>query len=436
MNLGEENEFQEFKESLSQLDKGLKSISAMLNKHGRGTVYFGVKDNGEVCGVVLGKNTLLDIRNRIADKIDPRIYAEIKDYKDENQRVYIKVSAYGSDAPYSFDGRYYYRNVSADEQATNAILRKMLSSSDSDVIRHQESPEQKLTFKTLFSSLSASGKHPNNTEEFYRNYSLLTDEAKFNMNAYLVADKNNVSIKVVTFNGLDKTVMSNRTEYGNKSLLSTVSEVLELFSSINTTSVDVTSIRREEISLFDFSSFKEAWINACLHNDWKNAIAPAIYLFDDRIEVVSYGGIPFTLTKEGFYNGTSVPVNKSLQTIFMACGYSEQTGHGVPTIVENYGRNAFSFEDGMLKVTIPLAFTRSDVLARESFNLLENKGNLTENQRRVYEILKEDGKRSLSEVVELTGLSLAGVKKICLKLQEYKLLERSGSKKTGEWIVK
>lgn len=36
MNLGEENEYQEFKESLSQLDKGLKSISAMLNKHGRG----------------------------------------------------------------------------------------------------------------------------------------------------------------------------------------------------------------------------------------------------------------------------------------------------------------------------------------------------------------------------------------------------------------
>lgn len=72
MNLGEENEYQEFKESLSQLDKGLKSISAMLNKHGRGTVYFGVADNGEVCGVVLGKNTLMDIRNRIADKIDPQ----------------------------------------------------------------------------------------------------------------------------------------------------------------------------------------------------------------------------------------------------------------------------------------------------------------------------------------------------------------------------
>lgn len=30
MNLGKEDEYQEFKEGLAQLDKGLKSISAML----------------------------------------------------------------------------------------------------------------------------------------------------------------------------------------------------------------------------------------------------------------------------------------------------------------------------------------------------------------------------------------------------------------------
>ena len=34
MNLGKEDEHQEFKESLSQLNKGLKSITAMLNRHG------------------------------------------------------------------------------------------------------------------------------------------------------------------------------------------------------------------------------------------------------------------------------------------------------------------------------------------------------------------------------------------------------------------
>ena len=91
MNLGIENEYQEFKEGLGQLDKGLKSIVAMLNKHGQGTVYYGVKDDGNVCGISIGKNTLMDIRNRITDKIEPRIYADILELMDETNRKYINM---------------------------------------------------------------------------------------------------------------------------------------------------------------------------------------------------------------------------------------------------------------------------------------------------------------------------------------------------------
>ena len=138
MNLGKEDEYQEFKESLGQLDKGLKSITAMLNRHGEATVYFGVDDDGNVCGLDIGKDTLMNIRNSITNKIEPRIYAEIKDDIDEDGKKYIKVSANGSDIPYSYDGRYYIRNVSADEQATNDVLRKMLSNSDADLIRQKE----------------------------------------------------------------------------------------------------------------------------------------------------------------------------------------------------------------------------------------------------------------------------------------------------------
>ena len=38
MNLGNESETQVFKEGLGQLDRGLKSLIAMLNRHGYGTV--------------------------------------------------------------------------------------------------------------------------------------------------------------------------------------------------------------------------------------------------------------------------------------------------------------------------------------------------------------------------------------------------------------
>lgn len=433
MNIGKRKEYQEFKEGLAQLDKGLKSITAMLNRHGQATVYFGVKDNGDVCGLSMGKDTLMDIRNRIRDKIEPRIYADIQQLEDENGRKYIKISVNGIDIPYSFDGRYYVRNVSADEKASNTVLRKMLTTSDSDILRQKSSPNQNLTFNTFFAILAGSGLHPRATKEFYGNFGLLNREEKLNMNAFLLSDYNTISIKVVEFEGKDKTVMSKRTEYGGKCLLISVSEIMSFFETINTTKVEIVGAKREEQPLFDLASFREAWINACLHNDWNNAIAPSVCLFDDRIEIVSYGGLPFALSKEGFFNGTSMPVNKSLFMVFVATHFAEQSGHGIPTIVKRYGKSVFSFDDGMLKVTLPLAFDRPEVALRKGI-LLQKKG-LTKNQQKVYDALAEGGDVSLKEVANKIGLSYAGVKKISSKLQQYGILKRSGSKRDGTWVT-
>ncbi|MCI8540239.1 MAG: winged helix-turn-helix transcriptional regulator [Erysipelotrichaceae bacterium] len=435
MNLGLENEYQEFKEGLGQLDKGLKSLTSMLNKHGHAIVYFGVDDDGNVCGLSIGKNTLLDIRNRIRDKIEPRIYADIQEFTDDAGKKYIKITASGLDTPYSFDGRYYLRNVSADEKASNDILRKLLATSDSDILRQKSSPIQELTFTSLFGTLAGNGIHPKPTKEFYSNYGLLNRDDKFNMNAYLLSDNNEISLKVVVFEGLDKSVMSKRTEYGSRCLLVAISEVMQYFETINITNVNLNGPLREEQSLFDFPSFREAWVNACLHNDWKNGIAPSIYMFDNRIEIVSYGGLPFSLSKEGFYHGTSVPVNKSLLTVFMAAKYAEQSGHGIPTIVEKYGRDIFSFDDGMLKVTIPLSFERPEVTVRRK-GIMIHKNSLTENQKQIITLLSSDSSLTLKTVAEKTGISLIGVKKICSKLQELGILERVGAKRNGKWIIK
>ena len=76
MNLGKEDESREFKENLVQLDNGLKSLCAMLNRHGSGCVYFGVRDNGDVIGTSVGKDTLNKIRHRISELIQPKVIAD------------------------------------------------------------------------------------------------------------------------------------------------------------------------------------------------------------------------------------------------------------------------------------------------------------------------------------------------------------------------
>ena len=433
MNLGQENETTEFKESLSQLDRGIRSLSAMLNRSGSGRVFFGVDDNGNVKGLQIGKKTLLDIRNKINLLISPQILASIYEKQDDSGNSYIEVTANGFDIPYACDGRYYVRNAAADEQASVSILRKMLASGTSDIIAEIASDDQHLSFKQFFMFLAQSGIHASESAVFYKNYGFMTADGRYNYMAYLLSDQNASSIKVVKFSGTDKTVMSERTEFGGQCLLKSMMNVLDYFKLLNTTQVNLNAGLRSETTLFDYESFREAWVNACLHNEWSGKIPPSVFIFDDRIEIVSYGGLPYGLSEEGFYKGTSKPVNRALLTVFIATGFAEQSGHGVPIIVSHYGKEAFTFEDGMLKVTLKFLFEPEPVVLRK---LLEKRrSKLSDSNRKILAELKGSPQITQKDLADRLDISLGGIKKCIRQLQELHLVERKGSKRRGEWIV-
>ena len=77
-------------------------------------------------------------------------------------------------------------------------------------------------------------------------------------------------------------------------------------------------------------------------------------MFSDRIEILSRGTLPPAQTMEGFFLGESVPVNEKLSEIFLQLHISEKSGRGVPKIIETYGREAFTFRENSIVVTIPL----------------------------------------------------------------------------------
>ena len=435
MNLGQENEKQEFKTSLGQLDKGIKSLTAMLNRGTEGTVYFGVDDDGTIRGVDIGKRTLLDIRSRAAELIDPRVILDIEELKDEKGRSYICLHAEGTDIPYSCDGRYYIRTASADEQIGSALLRKMLVSGSTDMLMQVSSEEQSLSFKGMNEYLTGKGVHAGESKEFLNSFGMFNKEGRYNLLSYLLSDQNELIIKIMRFAGTDKTIVDERMSFSRQSLLLTVQQVLDYFSLINLSKkVDLATGVRTETPLFDLQSFREAWINACVHNTWTERIPPAVYIYDDRLEIVSYGGLPYGLSEEGFFAGTSKPVNNRLFNIFITCGFSEQSGHGIPQIVKVYGKEAFSFRDGLMMVTIPFGYEPDYVKARRIRKAVQD--TLTDNQRTVLLYLKEHSNASLQETADACGLSIGGVKKMVLKLREMDLLERSGPKNKSVWIVR
>ena len=95
MNLGTESETLEFKKTTGEVDKAMDNIASMLNKHGHGTLYFGVSPNGDVTGQQISASSLNDVARKIKDAIKPMIYPEIKEEILDGKSV-IRVDFAGS----------------------------------------------------------------------------------------------------------------------------------------------------------------------------------------------------------------------------------------------------------------------------------------------------------------------------------------------------
>lgn len=64
----QESEILELKKSISELKEGVVSIVSILNKHRKGTLYFGIKDNGEVLGQEVTNQTIRNVTKIIWKK--------------------------------------------------------------------------------------------------------------------------------------------------------------------------------------------------------------------------------------------------------------------------------------------------------------------------------------------------------------------------------
>ena len=426
MNIGYETETIEFKKSTGELKEGIISLSSMLNKHSSGTLYFGIKNSGDVIGQKIGDSSLRDISQMIASSIKPQIIPTIALELIDDKNV-IKVYAQGSEKPYSAFGRYYIRSADEDRELTPVELRKLMQEKNSDIISIQAADNQDLTFsqlKTLFASRGLTV----NEDSFEQNLGLFNNNKEYNLMAELLADKNNLSIKVVTFRGKDKSEIIKRNEYGFKCLALSMDQVLSYMEAINDTKVVINSHQREETKLFDFAAFKEAWQNACLHTKWSLLNPPAVYIFSDRIEIISTGGLVDGLTQEEFFKGISRPVNVKLQKIFGQLGYVEQTGHGIPLIISKYGMQAFDISDNFVNVIIPF---------NKEFLKLESNINKTLNnaQSKVLDYLKQNPKATIKTIVSECDISDGYVRKILTYLKDNNYLKHIGANKNGMWEV-
>lgn len=150
-------------------------------------------------------------------------------------------------------------------------------------------------------------------------------------------------------------------------------------------------------------------------------------MFQDRLEILSHGGLPNGLSKEDFYIGISKPRNNELMNIFLRLGLVERTGHGIPLIVSKYGKEAFDIHDNYIKVTVKF---NKEVL--DSNGVINE---LSSTELVVFNQIKLNNGIIARKISEINNVPLRTVQRAISKLKELKFIERVGSNKTGYWKI-
>lgn len=432
-----ETEIFELKEKVNQTLS--KEIVAFLNTDG-GKIIIGVDDEGIVKGIEnldLSMRTVSDI---ITDQISPLCSNYVKqkhfidngydlieiDIKKGNSLFYVK--KYGL----SENGCFIRNGTSCKSLTPIEIQNRYINYlviPETEIVDIPSSYKN-LSFKILKNYLLSNNVHINE-ETFLDNFHLLTIDGRFNYLAEILADKNDISINVATFEGKDKSKYLRREEFGGKCLLLAMEQAKNYVISLNKTFVEVGKTPRKERKLFDQEAFEQAWINACVHNKWSKSDHPGIYIYSDRIDIESFGGIPKVLTKEQFIKGKSAPVNKRLFDIFKSCHFAEESGFGVPSVIRAYGEKAYEFSDNFINVILKFNECYSnDINTTRKYQKQPEKI-----REEIINFLSQNPYLSRKVLSKLLGVSEGSIRHHLNKLQEANVIEHVGPDKGGYWII-
>lgn len=352
-----ENQHTEFKQKITpELEK---EVVAFLNSNEGGVIYIGIDKNGNTVGVDDADQDQLLIKDRLKNNILPSclgLFDLVIEKKDDRYIIKLIVAG-GYEKPYyvkkyglSEKGAFIRIGSSAEPMPTKQI-EQLFSKRIRNSIGRIIAPSQDLQFEQLHIYYQSSDKTLN--EHFARNLELLTDDGLYNYVGYLISDRNNISVKVARYQGLNRVALTESNEFGYESLAKATKQVLDKLNLENRTLTKITAKEREEKRLWQPIALREAIINAFVHNDYTKETAPKFEIFDDRLEITSYGGLPEGLSQEEFFEGFSVPRNKELMRIFKDLDLVEQLGSGVPRILQFYARDHFKFSDNFLRITLP-----------------------------------------------------------------------------------
>ena len=444
-----EREWFEFKENWFKADELGEYISALSNSAaiaGKKFAYFvwGINDKShEIVGTSFNCNQDINhepLKHYLARQFSPNINFTFEELLIEGKRIVLLTIPAAKSVPASYARERYIRIGSSKENLRKypekeAFLFEVLRHGF-PTIENTPSDYQELTFEKLLIYYGAKGLKLNQ-DTFKKNLSFYTEDGKYNILAQLLSDNSHIPIRVAIFSGPTKADnMYSVREFGNQCLLYSLDDVLNIIQADERERV----VERKEVPLFENDAFREAVINAFVHNKWVSGNEPMITVFSDRIEILSRGSLAPEQTIEGFFAGESVPVNKKLSEILLQLHISEKTGRGVPKITQRYGKEAYEFRENSIVVTIPFSWINvmSDKVGDKRSDKVGDKNTesfLNHTQTRILAEIRNNPNITKPRLAEILKLGKTTIDKGIAVLKKHGYIERVGSNKSGYWKV-
>ena len=409
----------EFKETIT--NTFLKTVSAFSNYDG-GEIFFGIDDNGNVKGMPNVRQSCLDIENKINDSISPQPDYTLEIQSDNTIKLTVKG---GVQKPYLYKSKAYKRNDTATIEVDTLEFSRLILEGKN--IRFEELPckEQMLTFEILNQKLKENIQINNFNKDTLKTLNLYDDNNGYNNAAGLLADNNHFpGIDIVKF-GQNISIIQKRATFDNISVLDVYDKTLDVFRDYYRYEV-IQGAERKNIEKIPEAAFREAIANALIHRVWDVESQIRVLMFDDRIEIISPGGLPSGITEEEYLSGKlSVLRNRNLANVFYRLGFVEIFGTGITRIKQLYEAGLrkpdFEVSENTIKIMLPV---------------FEENMNLTEDERTVYKILSKTVLKPISEITPYASFGKSKTIQILKDLSQKGIVTVEGKGRGTKYIIK
>ena len=354
-----ENKTTEFKREY--MDDIKYAVIAFANTDG-GKIYIGMNDDGTARGVEDVDGIMLRVTNMIRDAVRPDVtmFMECGVEIIDGKNIVILTIQRGTSRPYYLHGKgvrpegVYVRQGASSVPASETAILNMIKETSGDRYEDGRSINQQLTFEKTAAYFKK--KKVEFGENQKRTLNIISEDGTYSNLGMLLSDQCVHTIKMAVFDGSVKSVFRDRKELSG-SLLEQLEEAYAYIDSFNRTRSEFEGLDRIDKRDYPPEALREALLNAIVHRDYAISSATLISIFDDRIELVTIGGLVRGITFDDIMLGVSVLRNQHLANVFYRLRLIEAYGTGMLKINECYAdydvKPQIEATNNAFKITLP-----------------------------------------------------------------------------------